>query len=386
MNGLSLCAGGGSLDLGIEIAFPAYRCIAAVENNPEAVKRFRLRYPEAKVFRDVLGFDGRPLHGLVDSIVAGWPCQPHSVAGKRLGTADERWIWSDIARIIDETGAPLFFGENVSGLLRDATGQADEDGQPGELDNDPDGSMGGMGTVLRDLAEMGFVSFWGSLRAAQVGASHGRPRVFVLAYKPAHGRIRLSTAYHNYGSDAPWNEPDGRSEGLERKLWPTSRAEEFRIDRSAQREPGYADERDEVETADRMANASIREPQLPQRERPGPGEAPPAESQRDASGRSLLLESPFAPGPADPLWPYILSTSPNLAPALSPVTAGIALALSQGTFDLQAEIESGFRGLADGVARWLVERRPRLQIGGNGVVPLQAAAVFTELARRATLR
>lgn len=54
----------------------------------------------------------------------------------------------------------------------------------------------------------------------------------------------------------------------------------------------------------------------------------------------------------------------------------------QGALDLSQEIESLVCGLADGVARWLVERRPRLQCGGNGVVPLQAAAVFRILARR----
>lgn len=90
----------------------------------------------------------------------------------------------------------------------------------------------------------------------------------------------------------------------------------------------------------------------------------------------------FAPGPNDPIWASLLAQSPHLAPALSPVTACLAIALQQGALDLQAEIESGLCGLADGVARWLVERRPRLQCGGNGVVPLQAAAVFTELARR----
>ena len=95
MNGLSLCAGVGGLDLALEIAFPEYRCIAAVENNPQAARRFKLRFPEAKIFRDVVGFDGRSLRGILDSIAAGWPCQPHSVAGKRKGTADERWIWDD---------------------------------------------------------------------------------------------------------------------------------------------------------------------------------------------------------------------------------------------------------------------------------------------------
>jgi len=84
MNGLSLCAGVGGLDLGVEIAFSNYRCVAAVENNPQAARRFKLRFPQARIFRDVVGFDGRPLPGCVDAIVAGWPCQPHVFSAQEM--------------------------------------------------------------------------------------------------------------------------------------------------------------------------------------------------------------------------------------------------------------------------------------------------------------
>ena len=215
MNGLSLCSGGGSLDLGVEIAFPKYRCIAAVENNPEAARVFKLRYPAAKVFEDVLRFDGRPFDGIVDCVVAGWPCQPHSVAGRREGTSDERWIWGDIARILGECKAPLFIGENVSGLLRDA--DSDVSAQQ-DLDEEPDDSMGGMGTVLRDLASMGYRTAWGSLRASDVGAAHGRARVFFLACRevadagcagPLRGASKdgFSPAIRYRGGGQAWSEP-----------------------------------------------------------------------------------------------------------------------------------------------------------------------------------
>lgn len=184
MNGLSLCAGAGGLDLGIEIAFTKYRCIAAVENNPEAAIRFKFRFPQVKVFEDVVRFDGRRLNGIVDSVSAGWPCQPHSVAGQRKGTSDERWIWDHIARIIGEVEPVLFFGENVAGILRDTDSNSGSGADIEELEIEPDEPIGGMGTVLRDLAEMGYITAWGMLRASQVGASHGRPRVFFLAVHP----------------------------------------------------------------------------------------------------------------------------------------------------------------------------------------------------------
>ena len=131
MNGLSLCAGVGGLDLAGELAFPEYRTVVAVESEAEVARRFKLRFPQAFVFRDVLQFDGRPWRGAIDCVLAGWPCTPHSVAGKRGGTGDERWIWDDIVRILDETGAPLFFGENVSGILRDTDRPTESLADPG---------------------------------------------------------------------------------------------------------------------------------------------------------------------------------------------------------------------------------------------------------------
>ena len=386
-------------------------------------------------------------------------CQPHSVAGKRKGTADERWIWNDIARIVDEVKPAFFFGENVSGLLRDTdsdtpkdVGSGDRSGD-GELEIGADESIGGMGTVLRDLAALGFVCGWGSLRASQVGASHGRPRVFilavadrngesgdiygreraglsmlagsggeVLAYQPGR-RLRIDRRtpgcaghFDECGSavaDAGCAE-GGRRADARRFAGPGAPSDDSRTggvladtlggfvspgertgpDRSVPRigggtllenpsrpdllagsgrsgrRGGVRGAGDEVETVS-LGDAEVRD-----KRRSGPGESQARQPHR---GPSLGV---FAPGPSDPIWADILATSPHLAPALSPVTAALAIAVQQGTLDLQAETESGFRGLADRVARWLVERRPRLQCGGNGVVPLQAATVFTVLARR----
>src|SRR5579872_1550794 len=398
INGFSLCAGVGGLDLGVEIAFPRYRCIAAVENNPEAAKRFRLRFPEAKVFRDVVGFDGRRINGIVDCVTAGWPCQPHSIAGKRLGTADERWIWGDIARILGESGAPLFFGENVSGLLRDADGGTEE-GADGEVDDDSDGSMGGMGTVLRDLAAMGFITVWGSLRASQVGASHGRPRVFVLAYKPTGG-FRIDWCSSRICGYA--NERNGSVEYAEKSIGSIHRAEQNKESR------GYTDSSGEVEIGSYEGRLFLGNSDLARlegrsmRELGGSGEssARPGSSEMEDSSRSLVPTGSgrsrwrrgirragdelgiFAPGPNSPDWPAILDHNYLIRPSLSIFEQCLTESLQQTGVDVQEAVESELRRLDDGLARRLVERRPRLSCGGNGVVPLQAAACFTILARR----
>lgn len=82
------------------------------------------------------------------------------------------------------------------------------------------------------------------------------------------------------------------------------------------------------------------------------------------SGVSLPI---FAPGPSDPCWPDLLVRFPWLRPAIA-----------------QAEAESTLRGMADGLADLVVrDRTDALRAIGNGVVPLQAAAMFRELTRRA---
>lgn len=102
---ISLCTGGAGLDHGIELAIPNSRPVVLVEGEAWSVATLvaamqaRLLAP-APVWSDVRTFDGRPWRGLVDGLVGGIPCQPHSLAGARLGDEDERDLWSPTRRII----------------------------------------------------------------------------------------------------------------------------------------------------------------------------------------------------------------------------------------------------------------------------------------------
>lgn len=182
--GLGICAGALGLELGLEIAIPNYRTAIMVEREISVVGRVAARVqegsiPELLAWDDVATFDGRPLRGLVSVVSAGFPCQPFSVAGKRKGTGDERWIWPSIARIIGEVAPEIVFLENVPGLLLDPSIDIDR----WNVEEQPDDALGGMATVLRDLAGLGFDAEWCCVRASDVGASHGRKRVFILAYR-----------------------------------------------------------------------------------------------------------------------------------------------------------------------------------------------------------
>lgn len=104
-------------------------------------------------------FDPVPWAGIIDIVAAGFPCQPVSCAGMRLGTKDPRWLWPWIAEIIRILGPRFVFLENVPGLL-----------------------TAGIGDVLGDLAEMGFRIEYGVFSCGSLGASHLRNRVAILAY------------------------------------------------------------------------------------------------------------------------------------------------------------------------------------------------------------
>jgi len=101
--GLSLCSGTGGLDLGLTIAIPGYRAVGYVERETYAAAILVARMEDAAldqavVWDDVATFDDRPWRGAVDILSAGYPCQPFSVAGKRLGNEDPRHLWPHVVR------------------------------------------------------------------------------------------------------------------------------------------------------------------------------------------------------------------------------------------------------------------------------------------------
>jgi DNA (cytosine-5)-methyltransferase 1 len=161
---LSLCSGYGGLDLGVRAAVPSARVVCYVERDVQAAailaKQMRAGgLDSAPIWSDVSTFDARAWRGAVDLVVAGFPCQPVSVAGRKRGLADERWLWPDVERVIRDSGCAASFLENVPGIA--TTGLRD---------------------VLGGLASLGLDAEWGLYRASDVGAPHLRERWFCLAY------------------------------------------------------------------------------------------------------------------------------------------------------------------------------------------------------------
>ena len=204
MNELALFAGAGGGLLGTTLL--GWQPVCAVEKDPYRrevlLRRQRDRMlPLFPVWDDVLNFEGREWRGSVDIITAGFPCQPHSVAGKRKGAADERNLWPATARILGEVRPRFALLENVPGLI----------------------ANGFIGTVLGDLAALGYDARWGVISAADAGAPHRRKRVWIVAnanerqwdesgQKIQTGRLATGDSSENV-ADADEPGPQGRIAG-----------------------------------------------------------------------------------------------------------------------------------------------------------------------------
>lgn len=148
-----------------------HRPIVAVEWDKYACKVLRERaadgwFPDLSVWEgDVRLFDPSEYAGKVDCIHAGFPCQDISVAGKQAGVGEETrsGLYREVLRIADVVRPDELYLENVSAIL-----------------------YNGLGTVLADLSERGYSARWICLRAADVGANHGRDRWWLLARKMAY--------------------------------------------------------------------------------------------------------------------------------------------------------------------------------------------------------
>ena len=125
-------------------------------------------FPESELHDDIKEMDATHYYGRVDIISGGFPCQPYSVAGKRLGKEDERHLWPEMLRIIREVAPTYVVGENVRGLVNWSDGMVFEE-------------------VCVDLEAEGYDVQPFILPAAGVGAPHRRDRVWFVAYSSCAG-------------------------------------------------------------------------------------------------------------------------------------------------------------------------------------------------------
>ena len=152
----SLFAGIGGLDLGLERA--GLECVWQVEIEDYCTKVLEKHWPDVTKYKDVRDVGGQTLEP-VDLIAGGFPCQPHSVAGKRRGAADDRNLWPEFIRVIRETKPRYILAENVPGIITTY-----------------------LDTVLSDLEREDYTCTTLNIPAIAFGAPHRRERIFIVAY------------------------------------------------------------------------------------------------------------------------------------------------------------------------------------------------------------
>ena len=196
MNELALFAGAGGGILGGKLL--GWRTVCAVEFEEYARNVLVARQNDGilepfPIWDDVRTFDGKPWRGRVDVVSGGFPCQDISSAGKGAGIAGERsGLWKEMARIISEVQPRYVLIEN-SPMLRTR----------------------GLGTVLEDLAEIGYDAKWGVFGACDVGAPHKRDRMWILAYCNKSGMEGARPKQQTARTDkSPWDNWKTTSPGL----------------------------------------------------------------------------------------------------------------------------------------------------------------------------
>jgi len=153
----SLCSGYGGLDMAVEAFWPEAEIIWFAENDKDCSRVLAHHWPGVPNLGDLTKVDWHQVER-PDLLIGGYPCQPYSTAGSRLGDSDERAIFSYIADACRVLSPGRLFFENVSGHT----------------------SLGGP-AVVGSLAELGYDCRWGIVRASDAGAPHRRARWFCVA-------------------------------------------------------------------------------------------------------------------------------------------------------------------------------------------------------------
>jgi DNA (cytosine-5)-methyltransferase 1 len=139
----------------IAAAANGFKTIGFSETDSYATKILKRHWPDVPNYGDV-----RNVRGVrADLVTGGFPCQPFSLAGRRAGANDDRALWPEMLRVIDEARPSWVLGENVPGIITM------------ELDR-----------VLADLENLGYACWPVVVPACAVGARHRRDRVWIVGY------------------------------------------------------------------------------------------------------------------------------------------------------------------------------------------------------------
>jgi DNA (cytosine-5)-methyltransferase 1 len=162
-NAIEICAGGGGQALGLELA--GFDHLAALEIDPHACATLRLNRPDWKVIEgDVRTFDGKPYRRSADLLAGGVPCPPFSIAGKQLGSDDERDLFPEALRLASEIEPRGVMLENVPGFASEKF-------------------KGYRAALIAKFRRLEYQVEWRILNACDYGVPQLRPRFVMVALR-----------------------------------------------------------------------------------------------------------------------------------------------------------------------------------------------------------
>ena len=279
-NTLSICTGYGGIELGLREVVEGIRTVCYVENEVAVCEILAQRIEEgflddAPIWTDLRTFDATAWRGKIHLLTGGFPCQPHSVAGKQKGADDPRELSGEVLRIADELGRPTLFLENVPRIRQFW------------WDN-----------VRPRLQDMGYRVEECLVTAEETGAPHRRERMFMLC--------------HQLASELPDCEHDGRhgTEVFGREHETIQRTQEG-TDISVQPQ--------RVRTSGVMAS-ELPDPELKRAQVSLKGRH---SGKQDTGDHGTEIIPLFPPGPSDTRgWEYVYSELPALIPSFCRVVDG----------------------------------------------------------------
>jgi DNA (cytosine-5)-methyltransferase 1 len=159
---VDLFSGIGGFSLGLE-STGGFETVQFVENHEWCQKVLAKNFPGVPIAGDIKQYEGQK----ADIVTGGFPCQPFSVAGKRKGTRDDRYLWKEMLRVIKACKPRWVIGENVRNLTSIQEGMVFEQ-------------------VCTDLESEGFEVQSFIIPASSVNAPHQRYRVWIVAHSDSN--------------------------------------------------------------------------------------------------------------------------------------------------------------------------------------------------------
>jgi DNA (cytosine-5)-methyltransferase 1 len=163
----------------VAASWAGYTSRVFCEQDAYCTKVLKRHWPDVPVIRDIRDFDGSKWRGS-RLLTGGFPCQPFSICGEHRGKEDDRYLWPEMLRVIEEARPAWVVAENVTGIITVA------------LDE-----------VLSQLASLRYSCGVCVLPACAVNAPHRRDRVWIIAADTSGKRLQGSEEAGDNGEDWP---------------------------------------------------------------------------------------------------------------------------------------------------------------------------------------